>query len=92
MLAKEAFDLGYDIWDLFYAELPGQNRSILSTISKPKYRSIEEPVQVSKYDLSVAYREYFKLCISYMDFDVKRWKNILGNTNHFTKEILQEVS
>ena len=91
-LIKEAYDKGYDVWKLLYSELPGQNNSIIDATSKPKYRIIDEPVQVTNKDVTFAYNEYLKLCLNHMDYDILKWQKIIEISNHFNDEILERVS
>lgn len=91
-LIKEAYDKGYDLWELIYSELPGQNTSITDTSSKPKYRITDEPIQLTKGDVILANKEYLKICLEHMEFNVSRWEKIIEITNYFDETILHDVS
>ncbi|MCI8597182.1 MAG: hypothetical protein HFJ10_01880, partial [Lachnospiraceae bacterium] len=65
-LAKEAFDNGYDIWELIYDELPGRNSHMVGSPSKPRYRTAEEPIMATYADLRYAYKEYLLLCLKFV--------------------------
>lgn len=92
VLAKEAFEKGYDIWELLYSELPGRNTSLVGIPYKPKYRIIDDPTTVTTGDVRFAYREYLNLCLTHMDFDISKWEKIIKISNYFNETILKNVS
>ncbi len=91
-LIKEVYDKGYDLWELIYSELPGRNTSIIDTSSKPKYRITGEPIQLTDGDVILANKEYLKMCLEHMEFNVSRWEKIIEITNCFDETILHDVS
>ena len=91
-LMKEAYNKGYDLWELIYSELSGQNTTVADISSKPKYRIIDEPIQLTNRDVILAENEYLKMCLEHMEFNVFRWGKIIEITNYFDELILQDVS
>lgn len=90
-LLKETYDKGYDLWELIFSELPGNNNSITNTSSKLKYRIIDEPIQLTNTDVILANNEYLKICLEHMEFNVSRWEKIIEITNYFDETILHVV-
>ena len=56
-LAREAFEKGYDVWDLFYSEMPGMKTSVFGSTPKPKYRITSDPAELTNRDVWEALRE-----------------------------------
>lgn len=90
-LAKEVFSARYDVWDLFYSELPGVKTSIMSTISKPRYRMVSDPRELTDKDVINAYKTYIDLCIGNMEFKTYRWEKIINHINHFDRKTIQKI-
>lgn len=56
-LAREAFEKGYDVWDLFYSEMPEMKTSVFGSTPKPKYRITSDPAELTNRDVWEALRE-----------------------------------
>lgn len=91
-LAKEAFSNKYNVWDLFYLELPGMKNSIMSSISKPKYRMVDEPIELTNGDVWNAFSSYTDLCLNNMEFMASRWVKVIERINHFNAETIIKIA
>lgn len=90
-LAREAFDKGYKVWDLFYSEMPGMKTSVSVSISKPKYRITSDPVELTNKDVYDAFEEYTSLCLKHMNFNVERWIKVVKQINHFSDDMTNKI-
>lgn len=90
-LLKEAFERDYDIWELIYDELPGRNMHMVGSLSKPKYRMIEEPLVTTNGDMWLAHKEYLSLCLKHMNFYSERWIKIIKIADHFWKKLRSDI-
>lgn len=91
LLAKEAFNNGCDVWDIFYSELPGIKSSIMISTSKPKYRMVAEPLELTYGDVWKAHAAYLDLCLNNMDFLTTRWEKIINCINHFDLDGINSI-
>lgn len=91
LLAGEAFDKGYDVWDLFYSELPGMKTSVFASTSKPKYRIISDPIELTNKDVGEAFDAYTTLCLDHMEFNVERWTKMIEHINHFSTVMTSKI-
>ena len=87
-LAKEAFNKKYDVWELFYEELPGRKNNMVGKPSKPRYRNVKEDLTVTHAELAMAYKGYISLCLENMEFNPKRWEKMIEAAVHFSPELI----
>lgn len=91
LLAKEAFEKGYDVWDLFFSEMPSMKTSVFCSTSKPKYRMTSEPVEFTNRDVWKAFTAYTNLCLDHMEVNVDRWTKMIDHINHFNNEMVTKI-
>ncbi|MBE6119217.1 MAG: hypothetical protein E7189_02070 [Erysipelotrichaceae bacterium] len=87
-IVKDAFNKGHNIWNLIFDSLPINNKSILKTSSKPKYREIDEASVLTNGDVIFASEEYYKLCLKFTNYSVDRWKKIINGVKYYVKSSL----
>lgn len=90
-LAREAFEKGYDVWDLFYSEMPGMKTSVFGSTPKPKYRITSDPAELTNRDVWEAFEAYTALCLDHMEFNVERWTKMIDHINHFRDEMSNKI-
>lgn len=77
VLATEAIKKHMKGWDLILSELPGQKKSIISNLSAPNYRNIEEPKAATYADMNALYEAYIDICLKNMNGLGERWRKFI---------------
>ncbi len=78
-------------WTYLYEAVSHQGRSMVGTLSEPKYREhmVVEPVTIG--DIWTTAIGYIKVLLSNMEFSVERWNKMLKATDQFDLELKQSV-
>ena len=66
-------------------------RTICSTLSKPKYRKIDELDTLNMNDINKTYVEYLKMCVTNANDNEERWIKIISHLSSYDTTIQNEV-
>lgn len=77
ILSTEAVRKHLQGWDLIFSELPGQKKSIISNLSAPRYRNVEDPKVATYGDMNELYEAYIDICLENMNGLGKRWTKFI---------------
>lgn len=88
--AEEAINKYPNAWDILYTLLPGGKTSICATISKPRYRDVDEPEVLYTADVNRTFIKYFDLCVDYVGDDIDRWLKMISSLDKFSEKKVSE--
>ena len=88
--AEKAINTYPNAWDIIESELPN-GRTICSTLSKPKYRKIDELDTLNMNDINKTYVEYLKMCVTNANDNEERWIKIISHLSSYDTTIQNEV-
>lgn len=89
--AEKAINNYPNAWDIIESELPNGRNSICSTLSKPKYRKIDELDTLNMNDVNKTYIKYLKMCVTAANDNEERWIKIISHLSSYDKTIQNEV-
>ena len=90
-LARTAIKRYPNAWDIIVSKLPEGTKSICLPLSTPKYRKIDEPEILYKYEVGKTYIEYLRMCVEAACMDTDRWIKIIDYISAYDMEIQKEV-
>lgn len=91
-LAKWAMNSFENAWNIIYSELPDRSNCIISTLSHPQYRIVDEVPQI-KYtkDVNKIYLEYISLCVNNANTNGEKWVKIIDNMVFYSGELIDKI-
>lgn len=91
VLAKMAVDKYENAWNIIYSELPGQRSTVCSTLNSPRYRDIDEPIELYTLDVHKTYIEYINMCVSNINGSVDKWEKIIGSMHNYDDALIERI-
>lgn len=91
VLAKMAIDKYENAWNIIYSELPGQRSTVCSTLNSPRYRDIDEPIELYTSDIHKTYIEYINMCVSNINGSVDKWEKIIGSMHNYDDALIERI-
>ena len=89
--AEKAINNYRNAWDIIESELPKGRNTICSTLSKPKYRKIDESDTLNMNDINTTYIKYLKMCVTTANDNEERWIKIISHLSSYDTTIREEV-
>lgn len=90
-LSKKAVEKHSNAWDVIYSNFPDRRNSVCSTLSTPRYRTIDEPEALYQNQLVKTYIEYLDVCVNHIDGDIDRWKKIIDALHMYPSENQDDI-
>lgn len=88
--AKEATKIK-NAWKVIFSRLPSGGGETCASLSTPKYREIDEPIEISNEDVVKIYTEYLNICVSIAKLNTDRWTEIINCLYHYDIETQKNV-
>ncbi|MBS4839604.1 serine protease [Clostridium sp.] len=89
-LAKFSIRNYKNSWMMFYHKLPGQS-NVCGSLNQPKYRGIDEIIQVTNKDIVDLYNTYADICINNIDGNSDRWIKLIGQLSIFPEKMFNDI-
>lgn len=88
--AKEAIKIK-NAWKVIFSKLPNGGGETCTSLSTPKYREIDEPIEFSNEDVVIIYTEYLNICVSVAKENTDRWLEIINCLYRYDIETQKDV-